>query len=85
MENKIQGITVVSPMWGTREKTDRMIASVIHQYISKANPFNIHLVLVDDYLEGRLENDESYYNYYITEDFKNSYDNEHIKITIIKN
>lgn len=85
MENKIQGITVVSPMWGTREKTDRMIASVIHQYISKVNPFNIHLVLVDDYLEGRLENDESYYSCYTTDDFKNSYDNEHIKITIIKN
>lgn len=85
MENKEKGITVVSPMWGDRSKTDRMIASVIHQFISKRNPFNIHLVLVDDYLEGRLSNDESYYNYYLTEEFKKSYDTEHIKITIIKN
>lgn len=82
---EIKGITVVSPMWGDRTKTDRMVASVIHQFISKKNPFNIHLVLVDDYLEGRLENDESYYNCYLTEDFKKTYDNEHIKITIIKN
>lgn len=85
MENKINGITVVSPMWGDRTKTDRMIASVIHQYISKMNPFNIHLVLVDDYLEGRLENDKSYYECYLTEEFKKSYDNEHIEISLIKN
>lgn len=80
-----RGITVVSPMWGDRSKTDRMVASVIHQYISKNNPFNIHLVLVDDYIEGRLENGDSYYNYYISDEFKKTYDNEHIKITIIKN
>lgn len=82
---EIKGITVVSPMWGDRTKTDRMVASVIHQFISKNNPFNIHLVLVDDYLEGRLENNESYYNCYLTDEFKKTYDNEHIKITIIKN
>lgn len=85
MENKINGITVVSPMWGGREKTDRMIASVIHQYVSLTNPFKIHLVLVDDYLEGRLENDESYYNCYLTDEFKKTYDTNKIKITIIKN
>ena len=39
---EIKGITVVSPMWGDRTKTDRMVASVIHQFISKNNPFNIH-------------------------------------------
>ena len=82
---EIKGITVVSPMWGDRTKTDRMVASVTHQFISKKNPFNIHLVLVDDYLEGRLENDESYYNCYLTDEFKKTYDTEHIKITVIKN
>lgn len=82
---KEQGITVVSPMWGDRKITDRMIFSVIHQYISKNNPFNIHLVLVDDYIEGRKQNGESYYNYYISNEFKSLYDTEHIKISIIKN
>ena len=82
---EIKGITVVSPMWGDRTKTDRMVASVVHQFISKNNPFNIHLVLVDDYIEGRLENGDSYYNCYLTDEFKKTYDNEHIKITIIKN
>ena len=52
---KQKGITVVSPMWGDRTKTDRMVFSVIHQYISKQNPFNIHLVLVDDYLERKIK------------------------------
>lgn len=80
-----QGITVVSPMWGEREKTDRMVFSVIHQYISQKNPFNIHLVLVDDYLEGRKENGDSYYDYYVSDEFKQFYDTEHIKITLIKN
>lgn len=79
------GITVVSPMWGERKLTDRMVFSVIHQYISNQNPFNIHLVLVDDYLEGRTEDGESYYNYYLSDEFKQFYDTEHIKISIIKN
>lgn len=48
-----RGITIVSPMYGDRTKTDRMVFSVLHQYISKKNPFNIHLVLVDDYIERK--------------------------------
>ena len=32
---KEQGITVISPMWGKRKITDRMVFSVIYQYISK--------------------------------------------------
>ncbi len=80
-----EGITVVSPMWGDRIITDRMVDSVIHQYISNKNPFNIHLVLVDDYIEKRLPNGDSYYNYYTSEEFAKKYDTEHIKITIIKN
>ena len=80
-----RGITVVSPMWGERVITDRMVFSVIHQYISKNNPFNIHLVLVDDYLEGRDKKDKSPYDYYVSDEFKKLYDSEHIKITLIKN
>lgn len=62
-----------------------MVFSVIHQYISQKNPFNIHLILVDDYIEGRTEEGESYYNYYLSNEFKKLYDNEHIKISIVKN
>ena len=78
----IKGITVVSPMWGDRTITDRMVFSVIHQYISNNNPFNIHLVLVDDYIEKRNDNP---YNYYVSDEFKKFYDTEHIKITLIQN
>lgn len=78
----MDGITVVSPMWGERNITDRMVFSVIHQYISKKNPFNIHLVLVDDYIEGR---EHRPYDYYVSEEFKALYDAEHIKITVIEN
>lgn len=81
----VKGVTVVSPMYGERTKTDRMVFSVITQYISEQNPFKIHLVLVDDYLEKRGENDESYYEYYISDNFKQFYDPEKIKISIIKN
>lgn len=81
----MKGITVVSPMWGERKITDRMVFSILHQYIGKRNPFKIHLVLVDDYIEGRLENGDSYYKYYESEEFKDFYDPEVIKITIIKN
>lgn len=49
---KIEGITVVSPMWGERSVTDRMVFSVIHQYLGKDDPINVELVLVDDYLES---------------------------------
>ena len=84
MEN-IKGITVVSPMWGERKLTDRMVFSVIHQYLGHDNPINIELVLVDDYLEGRGENDESAYDYYLSDEFKNLYDTEHIEIKLIKN
>lgn len=80
-----QGITVVSPMWGERKITDRMVFSVIHQFISEKEPFNIHLVLVDDYIEGRGPNNESPYDYYVSDEFKENYDTEHIKITLIKN
>lgn len=83
METK--GITVVSPMWGERVITDRMVMSVVHQYISDENPFNIHLVLVDDYLEGRGKDNSSPYDYYLSDEFKKIYNTEHIKITIIKN
>jgi len=85
MGRKIEGITVVSPMWGERKITDRMVFSVIHQYLGKDNPINIELVLVDDYLEGRGPNGESAYDYYLTDEFKSFYDTEHISIQIIKN
>lgn len=83
--NKIEGITVVSPMWGERKITDRMVFSVIHQYLGHDNPIIIELVLVDDYLEGRGINNESIYEYYLSDDFKQLYDTEHINIKLIKN
>ena len=82
---KIEGITVVSPMWGERTVTDRMIFSVLHQYLGNDDPINIELVLVDDYIEGRGKNNESVYDYYISEEFKKLYDSEHISIKLIKN
>ena len=82
---KFKGITVVSPMWGERTLTDRMVFSVIHQYISKENPFKIELILVDDYLEGRGENNESPYDYYVSDEFKALYDTDSIDIKLIKN
>lgn len=82
---KQNGITVVSPMYGERSKTDRMVFSVISQFISKDNPFTIHFVMVDDYIEGRGENNESIYDYYLSDDFKQFYDTKHIKMTLIKN
>lgn len=85
MKEVSKGITIVSPMFGKRKITNRMIFSVISQFISPQNPFNIHLVLVDDYIEGRGKNDESEYDYYVSEEFKQFYDVERIKITLIKN
>lgn len=85
MGRKIEGITVVSPMWGETKITDRMVFSVIHQYLGKDDPINVELILVDDYLEGRGPNDESAYEYYTSEEFKKFYDTEHISIKIIKN
>jgi hypothetical protein len=82
---KIDGSTVVSPMYGDLNITNRMVMSVITQFISKKNPFKIHLVLVDDYLEKRGDNDESYYDYYLSDEFSKLYDTEKIKISIIKN
>lgn len=82
---KIKGITVVSPLWGEREKTDRMVFSVLHQFISKKNPFKIHLVLVDDYIEGRGEGNTSPYDFYVSNEFKQFYDADRIKITLVKN
>lgn len=81
----IKGITVVSPMWGEMNVTNRMVFSVISQYLGKDDPLNIELILVDDYLEGRKENDESIYEYYLSDDFKKFYDTEHISIKLIKN
>lgn len=81
----MKGITVVSPMWGDRKVTDRMIFSVLHQFKDNDNPYKINLVLVDDYLEGRNKNNESYYKYYISEEFKQFYDPNFIEITLIVN
>ena len=81
----IKGITVVSPMWGSLSVTNRMVFSVISQYLGKDDPLNIELVLVDDYIEARGENGESPYDYYLSEDFARFYDTEHISITLIKN
>lgn len=75
-----KGITVVSPLYGPRKVTDRMIFSVIHQFVSKVNPYKINLVLVSDYIERPDE-----YDYYISEEFKQFYDPEFIEITLIKN
>ena len=88
---QIEGITVVSPMWGERTVTDRMVFSVLHQYLGKDDPIHINLVLVDDYLKRadgtivRGPNGESPYDYYVSEEFKKFYDSEHIEITLIKN
>ena len=82
----MKGITVVSPMWGDRKITDRMVFSVLHQFKDNDNPYKINLVLVDDYLEGRnKKNNESYYKYYISEEFKQFYDPNFIEITLIVN
>ena len=81
----VEGITVVSPMWGERKITDRMVFSVVHQYLGKDKPLNVQLVLVDDYLEGRGENDSSIYEYYLSDEFRQLYDSEHISIKLIKN
>lgn len=81
----MKGITIVSPMWGKMDITNRMVFSVITQFRSEENPYKIHLVLVDDYLEGRSKNGESYYSYYTSQDFKKFYDENFIKISIIKN
>lgn len=80
-----KGITIVSPMYGDLLTTNRMVFSVVSQYISETNPFNIHLVLVDDYIEGRLPDNHSIYEYYLSPEFKQLYSNEHIEITLIKN
>ena len=80
-----KGITIVSPMWGERTTTDRMVFSVIHQYISDENPFKINLVLVDDYLEKRGKDNSSPYDYYLSDEFKTFYDTKKIDITLIKN
>lgn len=80
-----KGITVVSPMWGERTVTDRMVFSVIHQFISDKNKFKIHLVLVDDYIEGRGDDGSSPYDYYVSDEFKQFYDTDRIKITLVKN
>ena len=77
---KITGITVVSPLYGDRKIVDRMIFSVIHQFVSKDNPYKINLVLVSDYIEKPDE-----YDYYLSEEFKQFYDPEFIEITLIKN
>lgn len=79
-EKKITGITVVSPLYGSRKITDRMVFSVLHQFISKDNPFKINLVLVSDYIEKPDE-----YDYYISEEFKQFYDPKSITIDLIKN
>ena len=81
----MKGITVVSPMWGDRKVTDRMVFSVLYQFKDDSNPYKIHLVLVDDYLEGRTDPDKSYYEYYLSDDFKRFYDPDFIKISIIIN
>lgn len=75
-----RGITVVSPLYGDKNITNRMVFSVLNQFISPKNPFKIHLVLVSDYIEKPNEYDE-----YISEDFKKYYDDKAIKITLIKN
>lgn len=81
----MKGITVVSPMWGERSITDRMVFSVLHQYLGHKDPLHIELVLVDDYIEGRGENNESPYDFYVSKEFKSFYDTEHISIKLIKN
>lgn len=80
MPKKEKGITVVSPLYGSRSITDRMIFSVLHQFVSKDNPYKIHLVLVSDYIEKPDE-----YDIYVSDEFKQFYDPEFITITLIKN
>ena len=77
---KIKGITIVSPLYGSRNITDRMVFSVLHQFISRKEPYKIDLVLVSDYIEKPDE-----YDYYISEDFKKFYDTDFISINLIKN
>ena len=72
-------------MWGERSVTDRMVMSVLHQFIGRVNSFKVELVLVDDYLEGRGEGDESPYEYYLSDEFKQFYDTKHFSIKLIKN
>lgn len=75
-----EGITVVSPLYGSRKIVDRMVFSVLHQFVSKDSPYKINLVLVSDYIEKPDE-----YDYYISDEFKQFYDTDFIEITLIKN
>ena len=83
----LDGITVVSPMYGDRKITNRMVESVLRQDLGKDNPLHIELILVDDYIEERGENGESPYDRYVSEEYKEymEYDSEHIEIKLIKN
>ena len=80
MARKVNGITIVSPLYGPRKTVDRMIFSVLHQYVSEKNPYKINLVLVNDYIENPTE-----YDYYLSKEFKKFYDTNFIEITMIKN
>lgn len=74
------GITIVSPLYGPRSLVDRMVFSVLHQFVSKDAPYKINLVLVSDYIEKPDE-----YDYYISDEFKQFYDSDFIQIDLIKN
>lgn len=74
----VDGITIVSPLYGDRKLVDRMVFSVLHQL--NRGDFKIHLVLVSDYVEKPRE-----YNYYTSRAFKKFYNSDLIKITLIKN
>ena len=76
----IKGITIVSPLYGPRSLVDRMVFSVLHQFVSKDAPYKINLVLVSDYIEKPDE-----YDYYISDEFKQFYDSDFIQIDLIKN
>lgn len=80
VRRKLKGLTIVSPLYGSRKLVDRMVFSVLHQFVSKDNPYKINLVLVSDYIE---KSDE--YDYYLSEEFKQFYDPDFVEITLIKN
>lgn len=82
---KVNQIAVISAMYGPLTITNRMVFSVLSQFISEKNPYKIELILVDDYIEKRGKDNKSPYDIYVSDSFKKFYDTDKITIKLIKN
>lgn len=81
-----KGLSVIIPAWGDLSIVSNSVLSAVRQWAPSDEKFpKYEVVIVDDWIEGRLTDGSSPYEYFLSDDFKKLYDTYRVAVKLILN